>query len=135
MKKNICPNCAGKIQPGSTICKNCGYTLEQKESVRPYEERYQEEETFEQGRSLDSDKKRPFVNYGIVRGPYCKWISIPLCLLLGWLGGHKFYEGKYFMGILYAFTFGFFGIGILLDLIQLFQKKKYYYVSSIPFVM
>ena len=56
MKKNICPNCAGKIQPGSTICKHCGYTLEQKESVRPYEERYQEEETFEQGRPLDSDK-------------------------------------------------------------------------------
>lgn len=44
-----------------------------------------------------------------------------LCFILGWLGVHKFYEGKIGMGILYIFTCGLFGIGWIVDLIKLFQ--------------
>jgi len=40
-----------------------------------------------------------------------------LCFLLGAVGAHKFYEGKIGMGILYIFTFGLFGIGVLVDFI------------------
>ena len=40
-----------------------------------------------------------------------------LCLLLGWLGAHKFYRGKTGMGLLYLISMGLFGIGILFDLI------------------
>ena len=40
-----------------------------------------------------------------------------LCLLLGWLGAHKFYKGKTGMGLLYLISMGLFGIGILFDLI------------------
>lgn len=35
---------------------------------------------------------------------------------LGYLGAHRFYTGKYFTGILYACSFGFFFIGWALDL-------------------
>lgn len=41
-----------------------------------------------------------------------------LCLLLGWLGVHKFYAGKTGAGVLYLFTFGLFGIGWLIDTIK-----------------
>lgn len=50
------------------------------------------------------------------RGELC------LCLFLGWLGAHKFYEGKTGMGILYLFTFGLFGFGWVIDAIKCIIK-------------
>ena len=57
-----------------------------------------------------------------------KWVAIVLCLLLGYFGGHKFYEGKIGMGILYLFTAGLFMIGVIVDLIALLGKPTYYSV-------
>lgn len=56
-----------------------------------------------------------------------KWVSFFLCLFLGYLGIHKFYEGKVLLGIVYIFTWGLFGIGIIYDLITLFFKPNPYY--------
>lgn len=42
-----------------------------------------------------------------------------LCMFLGSIGVHKFYEGKIGLGILYIFTLGLFGIGAFVDLIKL----------------
>ena len=57
-----------------------------------------------------------------------KWVAFFLCLFLGFLGAHKFYEGKIGMGILYLFTLGLFGIGCLVDLILILCKPNPYYV-------
>lgn len=46
-------------------------------------------------------------------------VELVLCLFLGFLGAHKFYRKEYGMGILYLFTFGLFGIGVLVDLIKI----------------
>lgn len=46
-----------------------------------------------------------------------KWIAFLLCLFLGWLGFHRFYTGKVGTGILYMFTLGLCGVGVLIDLI------------------
>ena len=48
-----------------------------------------------------------------------KVTAIILCILLGWLGGHRFYVGKVGTGLLYLFTAGLFGVGVLIDLIML----------------
>lgn len=56
-----------------------------------------------------------------------KWVSFFLCLFLGPLGAHKFYEGKVFLGVVYIFTAGLFGIGIVIDLIILLFKPNPYY--------
>ena len=58
-----------------------------------------------------------------------KWIALLLCVFLGGLGAHKFYEGKIGLGILYLFTAGLFGIGVLIDfMIILFGRPSKYYV-------
>lgn len=57
-----------------------------------------------------------------------KWVAFFLCLFLGFLGVHKFYEGKIGMGILYFLTFGLLGIGVLIDLIVILFKPNPYYV-------
>jgi TM2 domain-containing membrane protein YozV len=46
-----------------------------------------------------------------------RMVDAILCGLLGEFGAHKFYEGKIGMGILYIFTWGLFGIGMLVDFI------------------
>lgn len=59
-----------------------------------------------------------------------KWVAFLLCLFLGAFGFHRFYVGKVFTGILYFFTLGLFGIGVLFDCIMILVgsfKDKYGY--------
>jgi TM2 domain-containing membrane protein YozV len=49
-----------------------------------------------------------------------------LWFFLGWLGAHKFYVGKTGMGIVYIFTGGLFGIGLLIDLFTLGNQVDLY---------
>ena len=56
-----------------------------------------------------------------------KWVSFFLCLFLGPIGAHKFYEGKILLGIVYVFTCGLFGIGVVFDLICLLFKPNPYF--------
>lgn len=64
-----------------------------------------------------------------------KKIDFILCLTLGYLGIHKFYEKKISMSILYLFTGGLFFIGWIYDCIQLgigiYTKKKILYAMCI----
>ena len=57
-----------------------------------------------------------------------KLTAFLLCYFFGYLGVHRFYVGKIGTGILYLFTGGLFGIGILVDLIMIlcnsFKDKK-----------
>ena len=41
--------------------------------------------------------------------PKEKWAAFMLCLFFGWLGAHRFSEGKIRTGILYLLTGGLFG--------------------------
>lgn len=63
------------------------------------------------------------------KGKKCdKWVAFFLCWFLGCVGGHKFYEGKTLMGIIYLFTGGLFGIGALVDFFVILTKPNPYYV-------
>lgn len=48
-----------------------------------------------------------------------RWVAFALCLLLGVLGVHRFYVGKIGTGILWILTGGMFGIGYLVDIINI----------------
>ncbi len=55
-----------------------------------------------------------------------KWVTLVLIIFVGFLGAHKFYEGKTGMGILYLFTLGLFGIGVVVDfIVTLFKPTNY----------
>ena len=56
-----------------------------------------------------------------------KWTSFFLCLFLGVIGAHKFYEGRTLLGIVYLCTGGILGIGVMVDLISLLFKPNPYY--------
>ena len=48
-----------------------------------------------------------------------KTTALLLCIFTGGIGGHMFYVGKTGMGILYLFTAGLLGIGVIIDLINI----------------
>ena len=49
--------------------------------------------------------------------------TLILCILLGWLGVHRFYVGKIWTGILMLLTLGGLGIWQLIDLIVIAVQK------------
>ncbi len=51
--------------------------------------------------------------------PKKRSVDLIICFLLGYVGIHKFYEGKIGMGILYLCTFGLAGVGWLIDLVKI----------------
>ena len=102
--KKFCQYCGHEVDTDAVVCVNCGKQLKKLES---------------EGNTTVIVGKR---------GPYSKWTAFVLCFFLGALGIHKFYEGKTGMGILYIFTVGLFGIGVLVDLIKILCGPDPYYV-------
>lgn len=47
------------------------------------------------------------------------WVLAIVCFFLGVLGIHRFMVGKIGTGVLYLFTGGLFGIGVLVDFIMI----------------
>lgn len=55
--------------------------------------------------------------------PKRKLTALILCVFLGCFGIHRFYLGKIISGIIYLFTFGIFGVGVIYDFIMLLLNK------------
>lgn len=68
-----------------------------------------------------SEKARNAVNEQ-ARSKKEGWVYAILLLFFGYTGVHRFYIGKIGIGIAYLFTFGFFGIGVLVDVIVLLSN-------------
>ena len=68
-----CNECNNQISENANACPNCGSPLDHNTMIGKYK---------------SGEKK--------------KGVAVLLALLLGGLGGHKFYLGKYFQGIAYV---------------------------------
>lgn len=53
------------------------------------------------------------------RQPRSLLVAYLLAIFTGLLGGHCFYLGQHVKGVLYLVTLGFFGIGVVIDLVTL----------------
>lgn len=119
----FCKHCGGKIAEKAVICPLCGCQVEEINN-----------QNNQQPIVINNTNNNSSVaNATAVAGGYGgrmknKWVALVLCFFLGVVGGHKFYEGKTGMGILYIFTGGLFFIGVLIDFIVLLTKPNPYYV-------
>ncbi len=110
METKFCTSCGSKITAGTTSCPKCGQQLTNPQII------------------INNTNTNTNTNAVGSFGKKCnKWVAFWLCFFLGIFGGHKFYEGKTGMGILYIFTAGLFGIGYLIDLVTILCKPNPYY--------
>lgn len=115
----FCKHCGGKIPYDAVLCTLCGRQVEELRQASVQQPQIIVNNT--------NSNVNTNMNVNAVGGKMKnKWVSFWLCLLLGEFGIHKFYEGKIIMGILYLFTLGIGGFGILIDLILILLKPKYY---------
>lgn len=115
-----CSKCGNQIDDEAVVCPSCGVATENFNKKSTNQEQPQI--------IINNTNTNTNVNKNGVYGkPKNKWVAFLLCLFLGYFGAHKFYEGKILLGIVYIFTFGIFGIGIIVDLISLLFKPNPYF--------
>ncbi len=111
-----CHNCGSTqfTKEGNTYkCKYCGGIEEIEKtqekqidiSFKPDKVKHKNNNKFEEETFFKKELKDSF-------------ITLLLCFFGGYLGLHKFWKGKIFMGIVYIFTAGLFGIGYIIDVIK-----------------
>ena len=118
-----CKHCGNKIPVDAVLCTACGRQVEdlhQNNNTQP---------NIVINNSNANVNSNVNNNAGMAFGnPKNKWIALALCFFLGFLGAHKFYEGKGGMGVVYLFTVGLFGIGVFIDFFSILSKPNPYYV-------
>lgn len=118
----FCKYCGGKIPEDAVLCTLCGRQVEELRRDAPMPQ------VIINNANTNSNVNENVNNASNVSGKRSKWTAFFLCLFFGFLGAHKFYEGKNGMGILYLLTVGLFGIGWLIDCIVLLFKPNPYFV-------
>ena len=119
-KTKFCKHCGGTIPQDAVTCTHCGRQVEALAGAA-------QPQVVIQNTNMNTNTAAAVVA-GVGARAKNKWTAFVLCLLLGYFGAHKFYEGKVGMGVLYLFTLGLFGIGWFVDLIVLLTKPNSYYV-------
>ena len=85
-----CVRCGNGMETGDRYCHGCGW-----EADRP----------------LPSPAEPTILN----PSEHSRLTAFLLCIVLGWVGAHRFYVGKIGTGILWLCTFGIFAVGTIYD--------------------
>ncbi len=124
VQTKFCKHCGAKIPADAVICTACGRQVEELKS----EAGQPNIVINNSNNNVNTNVNKNTVGMGIAGRAKNKWVALALCLVLGCVGGHKFYEGKAGMGILYILTGGLFFIGVIIDFLALLAKPNPYYV-------
>lgn len=127
----FCKHCGRQIAEQAVVCPLCGCQVEELKNTnngQPIVINNNNNNNSSSSSASASASAAAVVGVADVGTPKNKWVAFFLCLFFGFLGAHKFYEGKIGMGILYFFTVGLFVLGIVKDLIDILGKPNIYYV-------
>jgi hypothetical protein len=83
----FCPYCGARLAPGGSFCES----------------------------GIPASPPQPCTGYCASQKNWA--VTLILCVFLGGIGAHRFYVGKIGTGLLWLFTLGFVGIGVLVDMI------------------
>ena len=124
-EQKFCKYCGQKIAADAVLCVHCGRQVETLAGAQAGQPNIVINNT---STNTNANTNVNVAAAGALKKEKNKWVAVLLCFFLGAIGAHKFYEGKIGMGILYIFTIGLFGIGVLVDFIVLLCKPNPYYV-------
>lgn len=127
IQTKFCKFCGNTIPVDSVLCTFCGRQVEELRQESPQMGNIVINNT--NTNTNTASAKATAISGGIRGGrPKNKWVALALCILGGYFGLHKFYEGRIGSGLLYLCTLGLFGIGWIGDTIALLAKPNPYYV-------
>ena len=112
----FCKECGEKIAKKAVVCPKCRCQVENTASAAPQIVIENQNQNVQSQNAVPVGKEKN------------KWVALLLLLFFGAVGGHKFYEGKVGMGVLYIFTLGLLGVGVIVDFFTLLFKPTHYYV-------
>lgn len=108
-EKFECDNCGSPsfVQNKDDIyqCTYCGTQIKNNKQIKQVEEVEKEEAKDVSFEKMSNEKK--FI-----------LVKLMLCIFLGYAGVHRFIEGKIFSGLVYLFSYGIFGFGIIADIVR-----------------
>ena len=119
-RTKFCKFCGAVIDQDCVVCPKCGKQVEQLNTSAPGNI------VINNNASSSASASNVFTAPVYPGRAKNKWVSLLLCIFT--LCGHKFYEGKIGMGILYLCTGGLCGVGCIIDIISLLMKPNPYYV-------
>lgn len=122
----FCKHCGRQIPKDAVLCVHCGRQVEELNGGSAAQ--VPNIVINNSNMNQNTNTANAGIPIGALKKEKNKWVALLLCLFLGFLGAHKFYEGKIGMGILYLFTCGLFLIGVVIDLIILLFRPNPYYV-------
>lgn len=112
-----CPNCGSMLDDGK--CDYCGYE-EENYNREIYIDDDLDQKTSQINTYMNEINETRENNYvDTYKSPKNKIIALLTCIFLGAIGVHRFYVGKVGTGILYLFTGGICGIGVIVDIIKI----------------
>jgi restriction system protein len=117
----FCKHCGERIDIDAVVCIKCGKQVKELKGSAATPSIVINNENTNTNQNVN-------LNAGMFKKQKNKWTAFFLCLFLGYVGAHKFYEGKTGRGVLYLLTGGLFGIGWFIDTIVLLFKPNPYYV-------
>lgn len=131
----FCFNCGQKVAKLAIMCPHCGVSLQQQnqqftQPLQQQQPQSQQPQVIINNANTNTNTNTN-TNSTVPVKPHkvCnKWAAFLLCFFLGVFGAHCFYEGRVGKGILYLFTAGCCGFGVLIDLIIILCKPNPYTV-------
>lgn len=119
----FCVHCGAIIPKDAVLCTKCGRMVDPTQQVAT------PQVVINNSNANTNANINTNVNAnGVMRKLCNKWVALLLAIFLGYFGAHKFYEGKIGMGLIYLFTCGLFGVGVIVDIIIILFKPTNYYV-------
>ena len=109
-----CEHCGAPVKTDDRFCTYCGtrlaYDTCQTQAAQPVVVNVYQQQSSERVVYVD--------RYVQKVSEKSRLVALLWCLFLGVIGAHKFYEGKYGMGVLYLLSGGVSGVGVVVDLLR-----------------
>ena len=98
-KTLFCTQCGAKMAAPDRYCSRCGWDSQRPEAPPP-------------SQAIAGRPRGPV-------SPRNRLAALLLCVLLGWVGAHRFYVGRMGSGVVWLLTFGLLSIGMIYDMVMI----------------